>query len=168
MMGGTPPPTGMMGGGMPPCPPGGFCGTPGGFCGVPCFPPYCPGIGFIPLPGFRPIWQVPVVVPPVVIQQPVGGSDIDAAPPAAEWGLKITQLAPDGPAAKAQLQVGHIIVMAGNQRTQSFEQLTGVLAQATEPIEVIIFLEDTRQLVKTVITPVGGKIGVAVEPVQIK
>jgi hypothetical protein len=98
----------------------------------------------------------------------VGGSDIEAAPQPVEWGLKITQLVPDGPAAKGQLQVGHIIVMAGDQRTGSFEQLTGVLGQANGPIEVIIFLEDTRQLVKAVITPVGGKIGVAVEPVQLK
>jgi membrane-associated protease RseP (regulator of RpoE activity) len=107
-----------------------------------------------------------IITTPVIIQQPIGGSDIDVPPP--EWGLKVTQLAPEGPAAKAMLQVGHVIVMAGDQRTQSFEQLTGVLNKANGPIEVVIYLENTRQLVKTVIAPQGGKIGVAVEPVLIK
>jgi hypothetical protein len=159
--------------------PGGLGGPKGGVVIIPKLGG--PGVAFIPKLGgplgpriggpyiLGPVNGPIPVLPPVVVNpvSPTGGSDIEPAA-AQEWGMKITQLAADGAAAKANLQVGHVIVYAAETRVQSFEELTGVLAQATGPIEIVVYLADTKSLAKTTITPVNGKIGVATDPVVIE
>ena len=174
------------GGGFPPLP---NLGNGGGF--PPLVPPNGGGV-FPPLPnlggggGFPPLPPLgggggppviillkPPVVPvnpdPILIVPPNGGSDIEEeTQPAEEYGMKITQLAPKGAAAAANLQVGHIIVSVGEERVRSFDELTAILAKAEGEVEFIVFVEETRQYAKTTVTPVNGKIGVATEPVVLK
>lgn len=135
-------------------------------------------------PPFNPPWGKPIIVikpvypiypwypvnpNPIIILQPAipnGGSDI--VPVAQEWGMKITEVAPNGAAAAANLQVGHIILSVGDKRVQSFDELTAILGQTTGPLEFVVYIAETQQLAKAMVTPVNGKIGVATEPVILK
>ena len=152
----------------------------------PVKPPVTPPVVVTPMPPvkppFMPPWGKPIIVikpviypwnpvnpNPIIILQPAipnGGSDI--VPVAQEWGMKITEVAPNGAAAAANLQVGHIIVSVGDKRVQSFDELTAILAQATGTLEFVVYIAETQQLAKAMVTPVNGRIGVATEPVILK
>jgi len=113
--------------------------------------------------------NVPVLAgtPGVVVQ--AGGNNLvaeDEVPK--EYGMEITDMRANGIGAKANLQVGHIIVMADNQRTQSFEELSDILAKADKPIEVVVIDPTTSQLAKTTLLPTNGKIGVSVVAVGVE
>jgi membrane-associated protease RseP (regulator of RpoE activity) len=101
------------------------------------------------------IYGTPGVVVP-------GASIVERAPEVAqEWGMKLTDVAPKGVAARADLHVGDIIMMAGGVRTQSFEDLAAALAAANGPIEIVFINAENNQQEKMQIVPVNGKIGVA-------
>ena len=82
-----------------------------------------------------------------------------------EWGMKVTQVAPAGAAAKANLRAGDIILTANGKRTQSFDDLTAALAGQNEPIDIVMINGENNKLEKLRIVPANGKIGVATESV---
>jgi len=79
--------------------------------------------------------------------------------PGAEWGMKLTDLSPGSPAAKANLRVGDIIMVAGGVRTESFEDLAAALAAADGPMELEIINGENNRRERMQITPANGKIG---------
>ena len=105
---------------------------------------------------------------------PAGDSDPVPSPmpsqlnAAQEWGMKVTEITPNGAAAKADLRVGDTIVSAAGKRIQSFEDLTAVLASANGSIEIAILNGENNKLEKMNIVPVSGKIGILTEPVVVE
>jgi hypothetical protein len=87
-------------------------------------------------------------------------------PPSNEWGLQITDL-PDGPAKKADLRKGDIILGVGQTRTQTLEDLQKALAASTGKAEIVFINGENKKVEKIPVTPVNGKIGVAVEPIDL-
>jgi len=82
-----------------------------------------------------------------------------------EWGMKVTDVVTGSPAARAYLQVGDIIVMAADVRTQSFEELTTALATGG-PVEMVVIRG--KQEMELTVVPVGGHIGIATVPVVVE
>ncbi len=92
-------------------------------------------------------------------------SDVPATV-SSEWGLQITDLL-DGSAKKADLRTGDIIVGVGQTRTQSFEELQSALAAAKGQVDIVFINAESRKVEKLPVTPVNGKIGIAVSPVTV-
>jgi len=95
-------------------------------------------------------------------------ADYDDSFMGAEWGMKLTDMSPSGPAARAKLRVGDIIMVAGGVRTQSFEELASALAAADGPMEMEIINGETNQREQVRILPSNGKIGVATLAVAVE
>ena len=83
-----------------------------------------------------------------------------------EYGLQVSNVL-DGAAKKANLQTGDIILGIGKTRTQSFEELQQALADSKGPTEVVFINHENKKVEKLAITPVDGKIGVAVDPIDV-
>jgi S1-C subfamily serine protease len=109
----------------------------------------------------------PAGTPPVV---QAGGSDIDPDPPAEakQFGLQVTYLAEGGGAARAGIAVGDILISIGGERVQSFDEMVAAIARAGGTVEVLLARAETLEAEKVALVPVGGKCGVAVEPVEIQ
>jgi hypothetical protein len=88
--------------------------------------------------------------------------------PAAEYGLKVNYLADSGAAAQAGVGVGDILLTIGGERVQSFDEMAAAAAKAGGPVEVVLARADTFEMVKLVVVPAAGKLGVAVDPVEIQ
>jgi hypothetical protein len=93
-------------------------------------------------------------------------ADVPADPQTSEWGLKITDVL-DGSAKKADLRVGDIILGVGPTQTQSFEELQSALAASKGQVDIVFINAESRKVEKLPVTPVNGKIGVAVSPVTV-
>jgi hypothetical protein len=115
------------------------------------------GYGYIPYSG-RGEYAVPgsYVIP----------ADMASDPQTSQWGLKITDVL-DGSAKKADLRVGDVILGVGQTQTQSFEELQSALAASRGPVDVVFINAESRKVEKLPVTPVNGKIGVAVNPVPV-
>ena len=83
------------------------------------------------------------------------------ATPQGEWGLKITDVL-DGAAKKADLRPGDVILGVGTTRTQTFEELQQALAASNKPVDIVFINSESKKVEKLSVTPVNGKIGVAV------
>ena len=84
-----------------------------------------------------------------------------------EYGMKITQVIDGGAGKQANLRVGDTIVLIGGKRVQSLEELSATLAGTKGPVDVVVLNEAGRRSTYSV-TPRDAKIGVAVEPVELK
>jgi len=84
-----------------------------------------------------------------------------------EWGLKVTQVMEGGAAKKADLRPGDIILGIGQTRTQTLSELQQALASARGQAELVFINQDNKKIEKIPVTPTDGKIGVAVEPVDL-
>ena len=93
-------------------------------------------------------------------------TDVPASGSSSEWGLQITNLL-DGSAKNAKLATGDIIIGVGQTRTQSFEDLQAALAANKGPVDIVFINAESRKVEKLPVTPVDGKIGVAVSPVTL-
>lgn len=82
-------------------------------------------------------------------------------------GMKITQILDGGVAQKAGLRMADVIISVGATRVQSLEQLMKALADANGAVTIEIINSQTRKVEKVSISPAAGKIGVAVEPVEL-
>jgi tetratricopeptide (TPR) repeat protein len=82
-------------------------------------------------------------------------------------GLKITEVKDGGPAKKARLSVGDVILEVGGKRVHTFAELTAALGEAKGPVDVVFISRDGKSL-GTTVTPSDGKIGVAVEPAELE
>lgn len=85
-----------------------------------------------------------------------------------EWGMKVTMVAANGAAAKADLRVDDIIVAVAGKRVQSFEELTDALDGVSKPIDIVIINGENNKLEKMKIVPRNGKIGIATDPVVLE
>jgi len=93
-------------------------------------------------------------------------TDAPVSVTSSEWGLKITDLL-DGTAKKADLRTGDVIIGVGQTRTQTFEELQAALAASKGPVDIVFINAETRKVEKLPVTPVDGKIGVAVSTVTV-
>jgi len=84
-----------------------------------------------------------------------------------EWGLKVTQVMDGGAAKKADLRPGDIILGVGQTRTQTLGELQQALASARGQVEVVFINNENKKIEKIPVMPADGKIGVAVEPVDL-
>lgn len=84
-----------------------------------------------------------------------------------EWGLKVTQVMDGGAARKADLRAGDIILGVGQTRTQTLSELQQALASARGKVDLVFINQDNKKIEKIPVTPADGKIGVAVEPVDL-
>jgi len=84
-----------------------------------------------------------------------------------EWGLRITEVF-DGPAKKADLRAGDVILGVGKTRTQSFEELQLALAAAGGETDLVFINNENKKVEKIPIKPEQGKIGVAVMPTELR
>jgi S1-C subfamily serine protease len=85
----------------------------------------------------------------------------------AEYGLQVTDVL-EGTARKAGMRAGDVIVNVGSARTQSFEELQQALGASRGPTEISFVNGYSRKVEKLTVTPVDGKIGVAVVPVALR
>ena len=88
-------------------------------------------------------------------------------PSTPQYGLFINEVLPNGVAKKADLRPGDIIVGVGTTRTQSFEELQKAVS-AGGNLEVVFLNHENRKMEKVKMTPVDGKIGVAVTAVTLR
>jgi len=95
----------------------------------------------------------------------------DGTPIPVEAGLQITDIY-DGPAKTADLRKGDIILGVGQTRTQTFAELQKALADAKPDdkgkVEIVFVNSENRKIEKIPVAPVGGKLGVAVQPVDVR
>jgi len=88
-------------------------------------------------------------------------------PAATQWGLLIDEVVPGGAAKKADLHRGDVIIGVGTTRTQTFEELQKALS-GSGSLEVVFLNAENRKMEKVRLTPVDGKIGVAVVPATLR
>ncbi len=112
-----------------------------------------PGIAVTPVPAPYPVQQDPNATAP----QMTGGPT----------GMKITSLVENGTAAKGSLRVGDIILSVGTTRTSNFDELRSALAGVNDKADIVFINGENSKLEKLPITVDNGKIGVAVQEVQL-
>ena len=88
--------------------------------------------------------------------------------PAAETGMKIVESIDGAAARAADLRANDIILAVGNQRVRTFAELQSALAQTNGETAIVFINAESGKTEKLFITPVAGKIGVAVVPVDLK
>ncbi len=88
-------------------------------------------------------------------------------PSGSESGLQITEVM-DGPAKDGKLQVGDIILGIGPTQTQTFDELQSALAASKGKVEVVFINHENKNVEKLPITPINGKLGVAVVPTAVR
>ena len=86
--------------------------------------------------------------------------------PSGEWGLEVTDIT-DGPAKAADLRKGDIILGVGDTRTQTLSELQSALAATRGQVELVFINGQSKNVEKLPIMPNNGKIGVAVQPVDV-
>lgn len=106
---------------------------------------------YSPYSGSFPLIQSPEVLPA----------------PSSDAGLRIVELH-DGAAKAAHLRAGDTIIAVGKTRVQTFEQLAAALSAAEGELEITYIPGGSaNKLEKVLVTPVKGKIGIAVIPVDV-
>jgi V8-like Glu-specific endopeptidase/tetratricopeptide (TPR) repeat protein len=85
-----------------------------------------------------------------------------------ETGLKIADITDEGAAKKAGLNAGDIIVNIGSKRVRSFDELAAALATTKGAVEIVIIKSESGKRETFSVTPLAGKIGVSVDPVEVK
>ncbi len=127
--------------------------------------PPMPKINLPIIVNIGPKYPPPVVVWPV---RPAPIVIVETPVIVREYGMLITEESRTGPASHAGIRVNDIILSVGGQRTQSFEQLASALALANGAVEVAFYNSESKQVEKTLVTPINGRIGIATEPVEIR
>jgi hypothetical protein len=81
--------------------------------------------------------------------------------------MRILELAPRGPAARAGLQVGDIILKIDGRRTRTFEDVRAALIASPGKSEVIFYDSDDNKTDAVEVTVVGRQIGMTVDQIRI-
>jgi hypothetical protein len=108
-----------------------------------------------------------VVVPQEYVVPRVIESTTTTGPTSNEWALKITKVM-DGPAKKADLREGDVIMGVGQTRTQTLAELQQALATARGQVDIIFLNKETQKIEKVQVTPDNGKLGIEVFPVDVQ
>jgi membrane-associated protease RseP (regulator of RpoE activity) len=112
-----------------------------------------PAIPVAPLAAPYPVQQDPNAVAPSTTGGPTG--------------MKITNLIADGAAAKGSLRNGDIILSVGTTRTSNFDELRSALSSVNGTADIVFINGENGKLEKLPIKVADGKIGVAVQEVQL-
>jgi membrane-associated protease RseP (regulator of RpoE activity) len=83
-------------------------------------------------------------------------------------GMRIINVIDGGAAKKADLRQNDVILGVEDRRVNSFEELQSALAQATGEVNIIFINGENGKLERLPVTPINGKIGVAVAPIHLK
>lgn len=143
---------------------GGIVIRPGGGIGI--------GIGIGGPVGRRPVIvnpfpRYPYSIYPSIQPYPLV-EPVEVLPvPATETGLRIAELF-DGAAKDAALREGDIIIGVGRVRVRTFDELVLSLANVTGSVEITYIAGGNGKTEKALVTPVDGKIGVGVVPVDLR
>jgi hypothetical protein len=86
---------------------------------------------------------------------------------ASEWALKIDKVM-DGPAKKADLREGDVIMGVGQTRTQTLAELQQALAAARGQVDIVFLNKESQKIEKVQVTPDNGKLGIEVHPVDVQ
>jgi C-terminal processing protease CtpA/Prc len=104
-----------------------------------------------------------VVVPQEYVVPRVIESSTTTGPTSNEWALKITKVM-DGPAKKADLREGDVIMGVGQTRTQTLSELQQALASARGQVDIVFLNKESQKIEKVQVTPDNGKLGIEVFP----
>jgi S1-C subfamily serine protease len=125
--------------------------------------PYCPPVVVVESP--------PVVVAPPAVAPPSEGTTAAAAaaqpaPSGNTTAVRITEVVARGPAARAGLQPGDIVLRINDTRVRTCDELRGAVTRASK-VTVLFYNPDDGAL-DTREVPVGdGKIGIMMEEVAV-
>jgi len=86
---------------------------------------------------------------------------------ASEWALRIDKVM-DGPAKKADLREGDVIMGVGQTRTQTLAELQQALASARGQVDIVFLNKDSNKIEKVQVTPDNGRLGIEVHPVDVQ
>jgi len=86
---------------------------------------------------------------------------------ASEWALRIDKVM-DGPAKKADLREGDVIMGVGQTRTQTLAELQQALAAARGQVDIVFLNKESQKIEKVQVTPDNGKLGIEVHPVDVQ
>ena len=86
---------------------------------------------------------------------------------ASEWALRIDKVM-DGPAKKADLREGDVIMGVGQTRTQTLSELQQALASARGQVDIVFLNKDSKKIEKVQVTPDNGRLGIEVHPVDVQ
>jgi S1-C subfamily serine protease len=103
--------------------------------------------------------------PPTTPLDPVGVVPVQQT--SKEFGLRITEIDP-GPAQKAGLKVGDVIVAVGEFRVQSFEDLRQLVQSASGDLVVTYWNNAAGKLQTVTVSPVEKRIGISVVAIEIE
>jgi membrane-associated protease RseP (regulator of RpoE activity) len=95
------------------------------------------------------------------------GDDGDDPEVEGTYGLLITDLDDDGPAAAAGLDVDDTILSVNGIRVQSAEQLRAAFKNAKGRVEVVYISDDTGEVEEVMVTPRNGRIGITMDEVEV-
>jgi len=84
-----------------------------------------------------------------------------------EWALRIDKVM-DGPAKKADLREGDVIMGVGQTRTQTLAELQQALASARGQVDIVFINKESNKIEKVQVTPDNGKLGIEVHPVDVQ
>jgi membrane-associated protease RseP (regulator of RpoE activity) len=112
----------------------------------------------------------PIVVADVPATVPADGPLLATPnePPLSETGLKIVDVLENGSAKQVDLRPGDVILGIGKNRTQSFDALRQALLSAQGEVDLIFLNGETGKMERMPLTPMEGKIGVSVVPIELK
>ncbi len=85
-----------------------------------------------------------------------------------DFGLIITDLDEDGPAAKAGLDIDDTIISINGVRVQTLEQLNTALKNIKGTVVVVFISDESEEVEEEDITPKAGKIGATLEVVELE
>jgi hypothetical protein len=120
-----------------------------------------PGYGYYGYPGYGYGSAYPIPEAPTLVPGDPNSPDVPAT--GREKGMKITNLSADGPAAKALLRNGDIILGVGNTRVQSLQELRSALAPLKGDAEIVFINSENGKVEKLSVKLADGKIGATVE-----
>jgi len=124
------------------------------------------GYNYIPWSGRSTLYSPNTTV--VVPQEYVVPRVIDTTTAtASEWALKIDKVM-DGPAKKADLREGDVIMGVGQTRTQTLAELQQALAAARGQVDIVFLNKESQKIEKVQVTPDNGRLGIEVHPVDVQ
>ena len=100
---------------------------------------------------------------PVVVVDDQDDGEIEG-----DFGLIITDLDEDGPAAEAGLDIDDTIISINGVRVQTLEQMNTALKNIKGTVVIVFISDESEEVEEEDITPKAGKIGATLEVVELE